>query len=98
MRPEDKAWQKLVAAARLVRDDRDTGTPYGFSTREAARAMAGAGFSPGQLERFSWRAVVAAGLLALGGGAANYASSTPAAGDDDPLLDESAVTSVFDMS
>lgn len=98
MSPEDKAWQKLIASARLARDDRNTTAPYGFATRVAARAMAEPRFSPGLIERFSWRAVIAALLLALGGVATNYASWIPAANDDEPLIDESAITSVYDIS
>lgn len=96
MKPEDRAWQKLVEAARRVQDDRDATAPYGFSTRVAAQAMQRR--SPGVLlERFSWRALVVAALLALGGVATNYASSTTAAEDELPF-DETVVTAVFDLS
>lgn len=100
MRPEDKAWQKLVAAARLARDDRDTAAPYGFATRVAALAMAERGQDApagAWLERFSWRALMVAGLLAVGGVATNYASPMPTNGDDE-VLDETTVTAVFDLS
>jgi hypothetical protein len=99
MKPEDKAWQKLVAAARLARDDRDTAAPYGFATRVAALAMAEQRQAPAGawVERFSWRALMVAGLLAVGGVATNYASPMPANGDDE-VLDETTVTAVFDLS
>lgn len=100
MKPEDQAWQKLVAAARLSRDDRDTAAPYGFATRVAALAMTERGRLPTGvwLERFSWRALTVAALLAVGGVATNYASPVSANGDDEGLLDETAVTAVFDLS
>lgn len=97
MKPEDQAWEKLVAAARQLRDDRDTSAPYGFATRVAALAMSAPRPGEGLLfERFSWRALIVAALLALGGVATNYASS-PAAEEETPF-DETVVTAIYDLS
>lgn len=95
----DKAWQNLVSAARRVQDVRDTAAPYGFATRVAALAVNGRQSTGiGSLfERFSWRALLAAALLAIGGVATNYASA-PAASNDELPLDETVVTVVFDIS
>src|SRR5688572_1597428 len=100
MKPEDKAWQKLVSAAREVRDERDVSAPYGFATRVAAMAMADAqpAGSGVLLERFSWGALAVAALLGVGGVATNYASTSVARADDEGLLDEVAVTAVFDLT
>jgi hypothetical protein len=98
MNPNDTGWQKLVAAARRSTDDRDTAAPYGFSVRVAALAMsAHPVFAKSQLERFSWRALGIAALLALISVAANY-STAKSASDDGGLFDETAVTSVFEVS
>lgn len=97
MNHNDQAWQKLVSAARRATDDRDTAAPYGFATRVAALAMGRPAEGVGALfERFSWRALAVAALVAVGGVATNYASS-PAAPDEVPL-DENEVIVVFDIS
>jgi hypothetical protein len=94
----DQAWQRLVTAARQVRDDRDTAAPHGFATRVAARAMGQRTEGMGALlERFSWRALAAAALLAVGGVATNYAMA-PATGMDEAPMDENEVIVVFDIS
>ena len=98
MTPEELAWQKLVTAARRARDDRDAAAPYGFSTRVAAMAMSAQELSIGTVfERFSWKALGLASLLAVASVAANYAwLATPA--DDDLLSDEAMVAALFDAS
>lgn len=100
MKPEDQAWQKLVATARQVRDERDVSAPYGFATRVASMAMTEgrpAGIEA-LFERFSWRALLVAAVLAIGGVATNYASITGSSFDEEALLDETLVTAVFDLS
>jgi len=100
MKPQvqDSAWQKLVAAARRAPDERATTAPYGFATRVAALALAAERRPFGSLfERFSWRALGVAALLAIGSVAADYASLSKSA-DDDGVFDETAVTSVFDVA
>ncbi len=99
MTPEDLAWQKLVTAARRVRDERDEAAPYGFSTRVAAMAMAAREASIGSIfERFSWRALGLASLLAITSVAANYAWVSTTGSEEDLLSDETAVAALFDTS
>jgi len=96
MKRKDAGWQNLVAAARRAGDERATGAPYGFATRVAALALSERR-SVGLLERFSWRALGVAALLAVVSVVANY-SIPNANADEDALLDESSVASVFDLS
>lgn len=99
MKPEQTAWLRLTAAARQVRDDRDTAAPYGFATRVVARALANPKLSAGALfERFSWRALGIAGLLALLSLATNYSAVASSSSEDEMLNNEVAVTELFDPS
>ena len=71
-------WSRLTAAARQVRDDRDVSTPYGFATRVAALAFAQERRVASLFERFAFRAVGVASLLALFSIVLNYQElSTP---------------------
>ena len=98
MKPEDSAWQNLVSAARRVRDDRDTAAPFGFSTRLAALAMAAERTDAVSLfERFSWRALALAALLAATSIATSYPSLASTA-DDDVLSNDTAVAALFETS
>jgi hypothetical protein len=65
-------WSRLTAAAREVRDERDTTAPYGFATRVAALAMAQESRISSVFDRFALRALGVASLLALGSVAFNY--------------------------
>ena len=99
MNPNDNGWQKLTATARRWRDERDVKAPYGFAVRVAALAMSEEPVFAGSLfERFSWRALGLAALLALVSLAANYSLLAKPAPDDGGYLDETAVTSVFEIS
>lgn len=75
MNTPDSRWERLAAAARRVRDERDPAAPHGFATRVAARAFAAAEppFSA-LLVRFSWRALGIAALLALASVVINYSA------------------------
>lgn len=98
MKPELSAWDRLAAAARQATDDRDTKAPYGFATRVAALAMAREGVSTGALfERFSWRALGIAGILALISAASNYSAVASPSIEDDMVTDEIMVTELFDV-
>ena len=66
------AWSRLTAAARQVRDDRDSSAPYGFATRIAALALAQERRVASLFERFALRAVGVASLLALFSVVLNY--------------------------
>lgn len=70
-------WERLVAAARKVQDDRDTSAPYGFAARVAALAMIAEHRSGSVLlDRLALRALGVACLLALGSIALNYQALT----------------------
>ena len=74
-------WSRLTAAARRVNDERDTSAPYGFATRVAALAFAQERPVASLLERFAFRAVSVASLLALFSIVLNYqalSTATPA--------------------
>lgn len=72
--PARNSWDRLVAAAREGRDDRDASAPYGFATRVTALAFSQPLRSVSLLERFALRAVAVASLLAVGSVALNYNS------------------------
>ena len=67
-------WQRLTAAARTIRDDRETAAPHGFATRVAALAFAAPPSSFAFAERFALRALGVAGLLAILSVAINYSA------------------------
>lgn len=98
-------WSRLLAAARLAPDDRDTSAPYGFATRAVALALAlrSERSMASLLERFSLRAVGVAALLALLSIALNYqhvtkSGGTVAALDREMLPADDAVAIVLDFS
>jgi hypothetical protein len=91
MNPPDNRWLRLTAAARQIRDERDTAAPPGFATRVAAHAFATAEQPFSALfARFSWRALGFAALLALVSVAANYSviSALVSSSDDDSASNE----------
>jgi hypothetical protein len=95
-------WARLTAAARTVRDDRAAAAPYGFATRVAALALAQERRVVSLLERFSFRAIGLASLLAVLGVALNYQALTTGAvvaevADLDLLHADDAVSIVFDL-
>jgi hypothetical protein len=69
-------WARLTAAAREVRDERDSGAPYGFATRVVALAFAQERRMSSLFERFAFRAVGVASLLALFSIVLNYPALT----------------------
>ncbi|MEO6244732.1 MAG: hypothetical protein ABIQ12_04785 [Opitutaceae bacterium] len=99
-------WMRLNAAARAVRDPRDTAAPFGFATRIVALAHEHGMVS--LLERISLRALGVACLLAIASVAANYQALLPGSGapipahgiheefDASPVRD--AVTVVLDLA
>ncbi|HVU33247.1 MAG TPA: hypothetical protein VHE61_07420 [Opitutaceae bacterium] len=86
-------WPTLAAAARQATDSRDDSAPYGFSTRVVAAAFAQPRRGGSLVERFAFRAVGVACLLAIASAAYNYhysaSTKTPVAEEqattDDPL-------------
>ena len=96
MNMDNLGWEKLVAAARRVRDDRPEAAPYGFSTRVVATAMSTDARSTGTLfERWSWRALAVAGIFAAVGVVTNYHTASSSL-DDDIAADETTVAALFD--
>ena len=71
-------WSRLTAAARTVRDEREVAAPYGFATRVTALAFAHERRFVSLIERFAFRALGVACLLALVSVAANYSLLTGA--------------------
>lgn len=95
-------WARLTSAARTVRDDSDTSAPYGFATRLAALALVQERRVVSLLERFSFRAIGVAALLALCSVALNYqeitATGSAAYNEEEMLHADDAVTIVLDLS
>jgi hypothetical protein len=100
-------WARLTAAARTVRDDRDTSAPFGFATRIAALAMSQERPMASLFDVFALRALVVACLLAIFSVALNYSemshrlsgSAQGVAGGDDLLLPvNDAVTVVLALA
>ena len=97
MNPPEQKWSRLVAGARGAVDPRDTSAPYGFATRVAALAGSAERMRGSLLERFSWRALGVACLLAIASTAVSYSVGTTTA-DEDALSDDGAVSALLDIS
>ena len=87
-------WSRLAASARTVPADADTAAPFGFATRVVALAMTQERKVVSLFERFSFRALGVAGLLAVVSLAANYSLIVGSSGSvaDDEGPDDDAVT------
>lgn len=72
MKPSDKNWQRLVAAARRAPGEPSATTPYGFATRVVALAFEKQRGRPGQIERLALRALGVSCLLAVLGAVISY--------------------------
>ncbi|MCX6955911.1 MAG: hypothetical protein NTV51_27525 [Verrucomicrobia bacterium] len=95
--PSPDPWSRLTASARPFPDKRDTAAPYGFATRVAALAMAQERKVASLFERFAFRALGAACLLALLSVLANYSALNPAPTmADDELTEEDPVAVLLD--
>jgi hypothetical protein len=80
-------WARLTDGARRApADSRDATAPYGFATRLTALAFAAERPVTSLIERFSWRALGFASLLALASVAANYSVVTASAADEELSL------------
>jgi len=101
MNTPDPRWERLAAAARKVRDERDTTAPYGFATRVTSRAFAAAEqpFSA-LLFRFSWRALGIAALVALVSVAINYSaiSTARSSNPDDDSASSEIINEIVNLS
>jgi hypothetical protein len=74
--PQDP-WSRLVQAARRSSDPQPVSAPFGFSTRVAALAAATERVGVSLFERFAFRAVSFACLLACGSILLNFSLLTP---------------------
>ena len=101
------AWARLTAAARTVRDDRDTSAPFGFATRVAALALGQERKLGSLFDLLAPRALWVAGMLAVISVAMNYselsgrgsgAAAGTTAGDDLMLPVNDAVTVVLALA
>jgi hypothetical protein len=91
-------WSRLTAAARHVPQERDESVPYGFATRVAALALAQERKVASLMERFAFRALGAAFLLALVSLAANYSVLTPVSpAAEDELVEDDPVAVLLDV-
>ena len=99
-------WSRLTASARRVNDDRDTSAPYGFATRVAALAFTQEVRVGSLFERFAFRAVGVATLLALFSIVLNYqelstTSTSPVSGQTEEVditSTDDAVAIVLDFA
>ena len=91
-------WRRLTAAARTVSDGREVTAPCGFATRVAALAMAQERKVASLFERFAFRALGAACLLALLSAAVNYSVFTPTpAFSDEELTEDDPVAVLLEV-
>lgn len=83
MTSPDKAWQRLVAAARRAPAGASAAAPYGFATRVAARALAQPAPAGLSLERLAFRALGVACLTAVLGVAVHYTLLTNGSAEEE---------------
>jgi hypothetical protein len=88
MNPNDKAWSRLVEAARRAPDDRDLTAPYGFAARVVARAMSAERPALSLLGYFAPRALGVACVMAAVVVAVNYGSIVRLFQDKTPPSDD----------
>jgi len=93
----DHRWQKLIALARLARDDRDTAAPHGFAMRVCALAADTPVAGPwSSFERFALRGLLVAAAFGMAAIAFNYPALLSEQPDDYVASD--AVSEMFDLS
>jgi len=90
----DRAWRKLVEAARRAPAAEDESAPYGFSTRVVALAFESGRPQPSLFAQLSLRAALVACLLAAVAVGVNFAAirsalspEPPVAANDDPVAE-----------
>lgn len=97
-----RAWLRLTAAARQASAPAPGSAPYGFAARVVRLAFAQPSPMPSLFERFAFKAVAVACLVALIGVAVNYriltAGSGPAAVEDYGLPADDAIAVVLDLT
>jgi hypothetical protein len=98
VKPDDKSWEKLVAAARRAPAEADASAPFGFATRVAALAFEQRQAPASNFARMTLRAAAVAGVLAAVAVAVNF-SAIKSAFDDDSAgaANDDPVAEVVDM-
>lgn len=94
MNPRERAWQRLVGAARRAPRSADESAPFGFSARVAALAFENASPQPSIFGLLSLRAAAVACALAAAAVAVNFSAIKSAfdtesavATSDDPVAE-----------
>ena len=97
MNNHQQSWQRLAAAARGYREERDETAPYGFAMRVVGRAWAApvAGYW-GLLEKFALRGLIAACTLSLVAMAFGFTSWTGE--HEDEVASTDSVGEILDLS
>lgn len=99
MSSPETPWDRLAAAARRAPGETDASAPYGFATRVVATAFTENRKRFSLFERFSWRALGVAGLLALVSLAANYPLiASSGSGDEELPADETTAVELLGIS
>jgi hypothetical protein len=94
----DKAWERLVAAARKAPGAGTESAPFGFSTRVAALAFETARPEPSAFARLALRAALVACLLALAAVGVNYPAIEGAFADEPPVAADDPVAEVVNLA
>jgi hypothetical protein len=98
MSPDEKSWQKLVAAARRAPASGDESAPFGFSTRVAALAFESRPSTTAAYGRLAFRAAAVAGLLAVASVALNFSAIAGAFDDTaSPVAPDDPIAEVVDL-
>lgn len=97
MNNHQHSWQRLVAAARAHRDERDEAAPYGFGVRVAAQAATLPAASPWALfERFAFRGLMVAAIFGVGAMAMGFTGILSEPSDDYAAAD--TVVEILDLT
>ena len=97
MNKHQKSWQRLAAAARANRDERDETAPYGFAVRVAGQAFAAPTAGAwGLMEKFALRGLIAACTFSLVAVALGYTLWTSEPNDEVASAD--TVGEILDLS
>ena len=89
MNDRKQTWDRLVAWARRVPDERDVQPPLGFASRVVALAFERGKREP-LWETLSLRALGLASLVAIAAIAVNFSGSSGSAYDDIDVVDQAA--------
>ncbi len=91
-------WARLTAAARTMTDDRDNAAPHGFATRVVALGFANEPrLTVSLFERFAWRAVGVAGLLAILSVVVNYSVLSRTVAVEEQITEEESMAQLLSV-